>query len=173
MNIELEMAINFLKSRAISTEKIKNPTMNRLVSVIAISEVETVLEMVQQGNFSQYLNELHEKGVLRKSDFLPPFKISRSWDCIKSIEELIADAKFIFNHNGHKGKRPRIVLNTPIDGYDCIEIDYDRYGLITNGVQNFDSNLGETITDSSKDCIGFIRKFLIWEGVQDFILTIK
>jgi len=158
MNIELEMAINFLKSRAISTEKIKNPTMNRLISVIAISEVEIVLEMVQQGKFSSYLNELQEKGVLRISDFFPVFKISPSWDCIKSIDELIADAKFIFKHDGHKGKRPRIVLNTPIEGYNCIEIDYDRYGLITNGVQNFDSNLGEKIT---------VRRFAVSGGLYN------
>lgn len=71
------------------------------------------------------------------------FKISRAWDCIKSFDELIADAKFIFSHNGHKGRRPRIVLNTPIEGYDCIEIDYDRYGLTTNGVTKFNANWGE------------------------------
>lgn len=99
------------------------------------------------------------------------FKISRSWDCVKTLDELMADSRFIFSNNGYKGKRPRIVLNTPIEGFNCIEIDYDSYGLTTNGVSMFDENLGGTITDSSKDCVGFIRDFIIAEGVERDILN--
>lgn len=99
-----------------------------------------------------------------------PFIISPNWDCIKSLNELIEDAKFIFTHTGHKGKRPHIALNTPIDGYDCIEIDYDKYGLTTNGVTKFDSNRGNSITDSSKNYIEFIMDFVISEKVQNNIL---
>lgn len=109
--------------------------------------------------------------TLNKASVSGLFKISRSWDCIKSFDELIADAKFIFSHNGNKGKRPRIVLNVPIEGYDCIEIDYDSYGLTTNGVTKFDANWGEGITDSSKDCIGFIKDFIIDEGAESDILN--
>ena len=112
-----------------------------------------------------------ENPALNKGAVSGLFKISRAWDCIKSFDELISDAKFIFSHNGHKGKRPRIVLNTPIEGYDCIEIDYDRYGLTTNGVTKFDTNWGEGITDSSKDCIGFIKDFIIAEGAERDILN--
>jgi hypothetical protein len=97
------------------------------------------------------------------------FKISPDWDCLKSIDELIADAKFIFIQNGHESYLPRLVLNTPIEGYNCIEIDYTKKGLINGGVSKFDDNWGITIDDSSKDCIKFLKEFLEREGAVDIV----
>lgn len=97
------------------------------------------------------------------------FKISQNWDCIKSLDDLIKDAKFIFQNDGYKGRRPRIVLNNPIDGFDVIEIDYDRYGLITNGIAKFNSQWGDSIIDSSKDIEGSIEQFLRDESLTEFI----
>ena len=97
------------------------------------------------------------------------FKISQNWNCIKSLDELIADAKFIFTNGLYKGRRPRIVLFTPIDGFNCIEIDYDKDGLITNGVSVFDDNWGKRISDSSAEIVKFIKTFLIREKADGFI----
>jgi hypothetical protein len=96
-------------------------------------------------------------------------KISEKWDCIKSFDELVADAKFVFYQNGHGNYLPRIVLNTPIEGYDCIEIDYDKTGVLNAGVSKFDDNWGIIIDDSSKDVLGFIKRFLIDDGASGLI----
>lgn len=108
--------------------------------------------------------------ALNKGAVSSLFKISTAWDCVKTFDELVADAKFIFIQNGHGNCLPRIVLNTPIgDGYDCIEIDYDRYGLLNGGVSKFDDNWGITIDDSSKDIKTFLREFLEREGAVDIL----
>lgn len=86
---------------------------------------------------------------------------SQNWSCLKSIDELIEDAKFVFINSGYKGYRPMIVLNTPINGYDCIEIDYDRYGVIDNGCTRFSNSWGDKIKDSSVNVREFIIDFLI------------
>jgi hypothetical protein len=100
------------------------------------------------------------------------FRISPEWGCIKTLDELIADSKFIFSHKGHHGVRPHIVLNTPIiDNLDCIEISYDGNGLLDDGVSNFHAGWGEIIKDSSKDCYKFISDFLIKDGAKEHILT--
>ena len=103
------------------------------------------------------------------------FKISENWGCVKSLEELLADAKFMFSRKGGvKQRRPMIVLNTPIvDNLDCIEIDYDRYGLKTNGVTNFHDGWGECILDSTKDYNKFIKEYLIADGATDLIFNPK
>jgi len=113
--------------------------------------------------------KLAESSHSIKADVTGTFKISPAWDCIKSFDELVADARFIFSNDGHKGKRPRIVLREAINGIDCIEIDHDRYGLITNGETKFNEAWGEHITDSSQDYIGFIKSFLIGAGAGDIL----
>jgi len=99
----------------------------------------------------------------------PVFKISKNWDCIASLEELISKSLFIFLNDENSGVRPRIVLKEAINGIDCIEIDYDQWGLTTNGETKFNNNWGGMIADSSKDCISFIKDFLIKEGAYDLI----
>lgn len=98
------------------------------------------------------------------------FKVSPNWDCVKTLDQIIRDAKFAFTHKGHKGYRPMIVLNTPIDGeINCVEIDYDRYGLIVNGETIFNSNWGELITDSTVDVVTFIGAFLVESKAAEHI----
>jgi hypothetical protein len=97
------------------------------------------------------------------------FKISPKWDCVKTFEELVSDAKFIFIQQGHGNYLPQIVLNTPIEGFDCIEIDYDKEGLTNGGVSKFDDNWGITIDDSSKDCVSFLKNFLELDGAVDLL----
>jgi hypothetical protein len=101
------------------------------------------------------------------------FKISKNWGCIRTFDELVTDSKFIFQWDGHKGARPRIVLKTPINGMDCIEIDYDRYGLTTNGESVFSEHIGGKIVDSSQKCHEFIADFLKREGASDLITASK
>ncbi len=112
-----------------------------------------------------------ENPALNKAAVSSLFKISTAWDCIKTFDELVADAKFIFIQNEHRNYLPKLVLNTPIGtgGYDCIEIDYDRHGLVNGGVSKFDDNWGITIDDSSKDISNFLREFLEREGAVDIL----
>lgn len=99
------------------------------------------------------------------------FKISHKWECVKSLDELIDDSKFIFSSNSYKGKRPKIVLNNSINGIDCIEIDYEKDGLITNAECVFSETWGNGIIDSSKDCVSFIRDFLIKDEAADLLVN--
>lgn len=97
------------------------------------------------------------------------FKISPNWDCVKNLEELIADSRFCFSDNGHHGKRPKIVLNTEVNGVDCVVVGYDRHGLMIVGDTKFGDNWGKTITNSSKDVEKFIEDFLISDGAADIL----
>jgi hypothetical protein len=100
------------------------------------------------------------------------FKISKNWGYVKSFDELVNDAKFIFTHTGYKGKRPMIVLNNYVSSeceLDCVEIDYDRWGILINGVTKFSESWGERITDSSLNVVDFIEQFLIKDGAQELL----
>ncbi len=97
------------------------------------------------------------------------FKISPNWGSKITLDELIAESKFIFIQEG-KSLLPRIVIATPIEGINCFEIDYDRYGLTVGGLSFFNHEWGKTIKDSSKDCVGFLKQFLQDEGISEFII---
>lgn len=99
------------------------------------------------------------------------FAISPNWGSILSIEYLISNGKFVFSNVGHKGVRPRIVLKEPVNGVDCFEIGYDRYGLIIESECVFSGSLGAQIEDSSKYIASFIRKFLITDGATEHFNT--
>ena len=98
------------------------------------------------------------------------FKISKKWNCIKTFDELRSDAKFIFIGKGWENLTPRIVLNTPINGIDCIEISYDRFGLKNGSECVFSENWGEGIEDSSKDVETFLCEFLKKESAFDLFI---
>ena len=59
---QLELAIQYLKRRAVSTEKVNNKLMKQLIAVLPISEVEAVLEMVKNGEFLNFYNKMKEQG---------------------------------------------------------------------------------------------------------------
>lgn len=59
---QLELAIQFLKRRAISTEKVNITLIKQLIAVLSISEVEAVLGMVQSGDFLNFYNKMKEQG---------------------------------------------------------------------------------------------------------------
>lgn len=59
---QLELAIKYLKKRAVSTERVNNKLMKQFISVIPASEVESVLEMVKSGEFLNFYNDMKEKG---------------------------------------------------------------------------------------------------------------
>lgn len=106
------------------------------------------------------------------TDSTRTFKISPNWGCVRSFDDLVSDAKFVFVHSAYKGYRPHIVLKTPLEnGFDTIEIDHDRYGLITNGVSVFNDGWGEIIVDSGNDPIAFVRNFLINTGASDLLVN--
>ena len=96
-------------------------------------------------------------------------KVSTNWDCIKSFQWMCENAKFIFSHKSYKGERIKIVVNEPIEKFDCFEIGYDRYGVTTNADTVFSSGWGEMIEDSSKEIVEYIKEYLKREGVSDLI----
>lgn len=55
---QLELAIQYLKQRAVSTENVNNKLMKQFVAVVPISEVEAVLDMVKSGEFLMFYNKL-------------------------------------------------------------------------------------------------------------------
>lgn len=110
-----------------------------------------------------------ENPALNKGAVSSLFKISTAWDCIKTFDELVSDAKFIFIGKGWENLTPRIVLNKPINGIDCIEISYDKFGLKNGGECVFSENWGEGIEDSSKNVETFLREFLEREGAVDIL----
>ena len=59
---ELELAIQYLKNRAVSTEEVDNELMKQFIKVLPVSEVEAVLEMVKQGTFSDFYYKMKEEG---------------------------------------------------------------------------------------------------------------
>lgn len=111
----------------------------------------------------------NENPALSKGAVSSLFKISTAWDCIKTFEELVSDAKFIFIGKGWINLTPRLVLKTPINGIDCIEISYDNKGLTNGGECVFSENWGDQIEDSSKDVVTFLREFLEREGAVDIL----
>lgn len=111
----------------------------------------------------------NENPALSKGAVSSLFKISTAWDCIKTFDELVADAKFIFIGKGWINLTPRLVLKTPINGIDCIEISYDNKGLTNGGECVFSENWGDQIEDSSKDVVTFLREFLEREGAVDIL----
>ncbi len=96
-------------------------------------------------------------------------KISSNWDCIKSFDWMVKNARFIFSHKSYSGEKLKIVVKEPIDKYDCFEIGYDRYGLTTEADTVFSSGWGNMIQDSSKEIIPFIKSYLVREGASDLI----
>lgn len=99
--------------------------------------------------------------------------ISSNWDCVKSFQWLCENAKFIFSHKSYSGERPKIVLKEPINEIDCIEIGYDRYGVMAVADTNFGPGWGNAIEDSSKDIVGFLKDWLIKDGATDLITNLK
>lgn len=59
---QLELAIQYLKRRAVSTEKVNNKLMKQFIAVLPISEVEAVLEMVKSGEFINFYNKMKGQG---------------------------------------------------------------------------------------------------------------
>ncbi|MCW3109891.1 MAG: hypothetical protein JWQ09_4397 [Segetibacter sp.] len=95
-------------------------------------------------------------------------KVSSNWDCIKSFQWCCENARFIFTHKGYKGERLKLVLKEPIaDKIDCIEINQDRYGVISNADTTFNFGWGEMIQDSSKEITDFIKDYLHRENTMD------
>ena len=79
--------------------------------------------------------------------------ISVKWDCIKTFDELVLDANLVFVY---ENSNPMIVLKTPINGIDCIEISQDRYGLVNGSEAVFNHQWGDKIIDSSHEIVEFI-----------------
>lgn len=87
--------------------------------------------------------------------------ISKNWGCIKSLQWMVENARFIFSYHGAGRERIDIVTRETIEGYDQFEIGNDRYGITENGCARFNNTWGEQIRDSSKDIIPFIKEYLV------------
>jgi hypothetical protein len=59
---EIELAVQYLKRRAVSAEKVNNKLMKQFIAVLPVSEVEAVLGMVKSGEFLRFYNDMKEKG---------------------------------------------------------------------------------------------------------------
>jgi hypothetical protein len=54
---ELKVALDYLKKRAIRTDNISGAFTKQLVSVMPSSEVEAIIEMVLNGEFTEFINK--------------------------------------------------------------------------------------------------------------------
>lgn len=64
---QFELAIQFLRRRAVSTQKVNKKLMRQFIAVLPISEVDAVLEMVKSGEFQDFYNKQKRQ---RHPDFL-------------------------------------------------------------------------------------------------------
>lgn len=94
-------------------------------------------------------------------------KVSTNWDCVKSFQWMLDNARFIFSHKSYGGERICIVVKEPIEKYDCFEIGYDRYGIKVKADTVFSNGWGNMIEDSSKDIVNFIKDYLKRDGATD------
>lgn len=62
MNEQLELAINLLKRRAISTEKVNNKLLKQCTKVISLSDVEAILGMVKNDEFLSFYEKMKSDG---------------------------------------------------------------------------------------------------------------
>lgn len=107
---------------------------------------------------------------MKKTNTYKGIKISSNWDCIKSFQWMVENARFVFTHLSSGGERLKLVVHEPIiDKFDCFEIGNDRYGVITKADTQFSSGWGGMIEDSSKEIIPFIKDYLIRQGASGFV----
>ncbi len=59
---ELQLAIDFLKRRALSTENLKDDNLKCYVAILSINEVVGTLERVKDGTFLNWYNEMKKHG---------------------------------------------------------------------------------------------------------------
>ncbi|MES2620187.1 MAG: hypothetical protein V4615_04975 [Bacteroidota bacterium] len=113
------------------------------------------------------------KPIKRVSEALNNYEgllVSKNWDCIKSFQWMCENAIFIFSHKAYGNERIVIVLKEPLDGYDCFEIGYGRYGVIIKADIVFSAAWGHMINDSSKEIVKYIKDYLLREGASDLIV---
>ena len=60
---QLDLAIQYLKNRAVSTRKVKNKLIKQYIKVLPLGEVESVLDMVKTGEFINFYNRMKELGL--------------------------------------------------------------------------------------------------------------
>lgn len=100
----------------------------------------------------------------------PTFKQSRTWwNSVPPINDLIQSADLIFNHNGRNGYRPTLLLKQPIDGYNCIELDIDRWGITIKGVYNYGKHCYENTTFTSKNIYQTLVNFCKEHSAENLI----
>lgn len=108
--------------------------------------------------------------TIEKDSVYQGIKISRNWGNIKSFQWMVENARFIFSHKSYGGERIKIVVNEKIEGMDCFEIGYDRYGLTEKACTIFSNGWGSAIEDSSKEIVAYIKEYLIQDGASDLII---
>lgn len=59
---EMLLAIQYLEKRAVSTEKCNDQDLKNYSSVIPLKEVKSVLNLVKDGQFLKFHNDMKEKG---------------------------------------------------------------------------------------------------------------
>ncbi len=59
---QLELAIQFLKRRAVSAKELNNDLLKSFNAVVPVSEVEAILQMVKAGEFQNFYTKQKEQG---------------------------------------------------------------------------------------------------------------
>ncbi len=97
------------------------------------------------------------------------------WDHPYEPKELLSKISFVFTMKGFLGLYFK--LKKPLEddygiGMDCFQFEFDRDNgmYIHDGDMKFNDFMGEQITDSGADVIGFIKRYLNDHGLSNLIL---
>ena len=135
-NNKLDLAIQFLKKRAVSPEKVKGMRMNQYQEVLPISELVSVLEMVKSGDFLNFYNKMKQQG---HPDFNQPTNFIMN-DTLIDESKILPTPKF----NNHSREYQEILL------------------MLDGGQARFEKGYFHTLGQMQRD--GIIKADLYKEG---------
>lgn len=96
---------------------------------------------------------------------------SGNWWQTQDIDWFIENAQFAFTNKLYKGDRVRIVTKKKLDGRNCFEFDYDRYGIYITSASEYSSRFWAQgiIHEQTKDVVPLLLKFFEDWGCDEFV----
>ncbi len=107
------------------------------------------------------------KHSIMKEELLFDFKQSKNWSCIVSLQWILENASHAYTTKGYKGRRPKIVLKTPIaDGINVITLRHDNDGVITDA-ESISNGVIPDLEEIENDAAIVLVRFLEDFGCDD------